>query len=210
MLEINPFRNIMALTDSYKEVHWNLTEADAIYSYFESRGGRFPFVLFFGLQYILKEYLEGQVVTQNKIDEAETLINAHFGAEVFNRDGWEYILREHGGKLPIRIKAVPEGTCVPVQNVLLTVESTDPACAWLPGFVETLLVQLWYPCTVATHSYELRKLIDWYLDETGDPSGAAFKVHDFGFRGGYLPWNLLQSAAALTCSVSRALIPFRL
>ena len=40
--------------------------------------------------------------------------------------GWEYILREHGGRLPLRIKAVPEGTVLPTSNVLFTVENTDP------------------------------------------------------------------------------------
>ena len=41
--------------------------------------------------------------------------------EHFNREGWEYILNTHGGKLPIKIKAVPEGMTVPVKNVLMTV-----------------------------------------------------------------------------------------
>ena len=34
----------------------------------------------------------------------------------FNRKGWEHILNKHGGKLPLKIKAVPEGTVVPTKN----------------------------------------------------------------------------------------------
>ncbi|KAH8046764.1 nicotinamide phosphoribosyltransferase [Aureococcus anophagefferens] len=65
----------------------------------------------------------------------------------------------------------------------MTVENTDPACFWLTNFVETLLVQVWYPMTVATHSREQKKVVAKYLDVTGDVAGLGFKLHDFGFRG---------------------------
>jgi nicotinamide phosphoribosyltransferase len=113
-----------------------------VYSYFESRGGKFGETCFFGLQYFIKRYLEGVVVTQEKIDEAEPLVNAHMGGEHFNRAGWEHILHKCGGKLPISIKTVPEGTVVPVKNVLFTLVNTDPACFWLSNYLETLLVQV--------------------------------------------------------------------
>jgi nicotinamide phosphoribosyltransferase len=116
------------------------------------------------------------------IDEAEALITAH--GEPFNREGWEYIVREHGGNLPVIIKAVPEGTIVGVKNVLATIENTDPACYWLTSFLETALLRaIWYPTTVATNSYENKKLILDYLEKTGDPTTIDFKLHDFGARG---------------------------
>src|SRR5271168_3724686 len=147
--------NLLLLTDSYKATHWKQYPpgTERIYSYFESRGGDFPAVCFFGLQYYLARYLEGQVVTQAKIDEAEGFCAAHFGqARMFNRAGWEHILRQHGGRLPVVVKAVPEGTVVPTRNVLMTIENTDPVCYWLPNYLETLLVQCWYGSTVATQS----------------------------------------------------------
>ena len=61
-------------------------------SYFESRGGKFPETVFFGLQYLLKRFLCGPVVTKEKIQEAKELYNAHFGQDVFNEEGWLYIL----------------------------------------------------------------------------------------------------------------------
>lgn len=178
--------NIILLTDSYKLSHYKQYPAGTsqIYSYFESRGGEFEGVTFFGLQYLLKEYLEGQVVTQEKIDRADKIYAAHFGnPTLFNKAGWEYILHAHNGYLPIRIKAVAEGTVIPTHNVMLTIENTDPNCFWLTNFLETLLLQLWYPCTVATISREVKTLITKYLNETGDPSTIDFKLHDFGFRG---------------------------
>ena len=91
----------------------------------------------------------------------------HFGnPNLFNRKGWEYILNKHDGKLPVVIKAVPEGTVVPTHNVLMTVSKPDPNCFWLTNHLETLLVQVgWYGSTVATQSREMKKVILGYLTE---------------------------------------------
>merc|ERR1712048_542139 len=89
----------------------------------------------------------------------------------------------HGGKLPVIIKAVPEGFCMQESNAFITVENTDPKAFWVVNFLETLLVQVWYPMTITTNSREQKKLIQAYLEETGDPAGVNFKLHDFGFRG---------------------------
>jgi nicotinamide phosphoribosyltransferase len=83
----------------------------------------------------------------------------------------------------VSIKAVPEGSVVPTSNVLMTVENTDPEFPWLTNFLETLLVQVWYPMTVATLSREMKKLILRQLLNNGTPETIDFKLHDFGFRG---------------------------
>ncbi len=178
--------NLLLRTDSYKFTHWRQYPpgTERVYSYFESRGGKWHDVVFFGLQYYLKKYLEGPVVGRRDIDEAEDMVARHFAdVSLFNRRGWEHILSAHGGRLPVVIRAVPEGAVVSGHNVLMTVENTDPACYWLPNYLETLLVQVWYGCTVATQSHEMKNLIFQYLQRTGDPSLIDFKLHDFGFRG---------------------------
>lgn len=152
-----------------------------IYSYIESRGGKYHSTLFFGLQAFLKEYLTVPI-TMEDIEQAERILTAH--GEPFNRSGWEYILTEHNGYLPLRIRAVPEGTIVPVKNVLATIENTDPNCYWLTTWVETALLRaIWYPTTVATQSWSIKQLIKQYLEKTGDPTTINFKLHDFGARG---------------------------
>nr|CAB65409.1 pre-B-cell colony-enhancing factor [Suberites domuncula] len=179
-------RNILLETDSYKVTHHLQYPpgAEHVYSYFESRGGKFPETVFFGLQYILKKSLVGKVVTREKIEEAAAVFDAHLGPGLFNKEGWMYILEKHGGKLPVRIKAVAEGTVVPTRNVLFTVENTDPKCYWLTNYIEGILVQVWYPLTVCTSSREQKKIIAKYLDETADNlDGLLSKLHDFGFRG---------------------------
>lgn len=178
--------NLLLMTDSYKLSHYVQYPrgTENVYSYLESRGGRFGQSVFFGLQYLLKKHFEGVVVIRWKINEAEQLAKSHLGDNhTFNRAGWEYIIDAHGGKLPIRIKAAKEGSVIPVKNVLMTVEVTDPNVYWLTNYLETLLVQLWYPITVATQSWHMKGILLDYLRETGDESLIDFKLHDFGFRG---------------------------
>lgn len=175
--------NIILNADSYKYSQFNQYPegTEYIYSYIESRGGKFDTTVFFGLQAFIKEYLTTPV-TMDMIDEAEAIITAH--GEPFNREGWEYIVREHGGKLPVEIKAVPEGTVVPVKNILASIINTDPKCYWLTSFLETALLRaVWYPTTVATNSREIKKVILDALERTGTPGDIAFKLHDFGARG---------------------------
>lgn len=181
--------NLLLLADAYKYSHYKLyiPGTAKIYSYLESRGGMFNETVFYGLQYFLKEYLQGQVFTTADVDEAEALLNDVFGRKgVFNRENFDYILTQYGGKLPVRIKAVPEGSVVPVKNILLSIENTDPKCFWLTNFLETLLMQVWYPATVATLSREIKKVVHQYYELTSDEeaySGIDFVLNDFGFRG---------------------------
>ena len=192
--------NICLLTDSYKVTHHYFYPkgTEKIYSYLESRvGAEFNKTIFYGLQYILKKYLEGQVVTQQKIDEADRLISAHIGPDIFNKDGWQYILDEHDGCLPIEIKSVPEGTPVDVSNVLMTVENTDKESYWLVNYLEALLLQGWSPSTVATLSAEVRKLCNFYLEVTGSSKdNLNFMLHDFGYRGATSTESSMLSGSA--------------
>ena len=181
--------NICLATDSYKIWHWKgyMPDTENNYGYLEARNGAlFNKTVVFGLQYIIKKYLLGQVVTQEKIDAAEKEMDQHLGPGFFNREGWEHILHKYGGKLPIRIKSVPEGTAVDVSNVLMSVELTenDPKICWLTNFLESLLLHVWYPMTVATLSRELKILIGDYMKLTCDNLDSLdFKMQDFGFRG---------------------------
>ena len=179
-LACNPILN----TDSYKASHWLQYPpgVDATFFYLESRGGAYERTLFFGLQSILKEYLS-RPVTVAMIEEGKAFFAAH--GEPFNEAGWQHIVDAHGGKLPLRIRAVPEGTVVPTHQALMTIESTCPDCFWVPSYVETLLMRVWYPVTVATISWHVKQTVREYLDRTSDDPAAqiAFKLHDFGARG---------------------------
>ena len=68
-------------------------KTEFVYSYFESRGGKFDDIVFFGLQYLIKRWLVGTVITEQKIEEAKQVYKAHFGGnDFFNEAGWKYIV----------------------------------------------------------------------------------------------------------------------
>jgi nicotinamide phosphoribosyltransferase len=187
--------NLVLCSDAYKYSHPKFYGASMtkMISYMESRGGKFSETLFVGLQIILKQYLEGIAITKEEVDEAYDMLGTKLGVfgrdDVFDRTKFDYIVDKYDGKLPISIKAVPEGTVVGTKNVLFVIESLDENCAWLTNFLESILLQVWYPITVATLSREVRKivrksfedctsydedLIDFLVD---------FVLNDFGFRG---------------------------
>jgi len=184
--------NIMLNSDSYKVSHHLQTPSGTtkVYSYLESRGGTYNYTVFTLLQYILEKNFVGKVVTKENIDIAEIFWTQHFGYKgLFNREMWEHILEKYDGHLPIRIKAVPEGTVVPVKNVLMTIENTDDKCASLTNFLETTLLQIWAPITIATNSRTIKvELIDRIMKTTEMDINEAnevanFMLHDFGYRG---------------------------
>lgn len=176
--------NLILRTDSYKASQWKQYPENSSYlfSYLESRGGLYPETIFFGLQYYLKEYLS-KSISVDDVEEAKSFFEEH-GVD-FNYDGWMYIAKELKGRLPVKIKAVKEGTKVPIKNILMSIESTDPKVFWIVNWLETLLSKVWYPITVATQLFNLRKLIyDSLLKSSEDPNSEIdFKLHSFGYRG---------------------------
>ena len=178
------YTNIIDDNDGYKLSHFcqyppNMTY---LFDYMESRGGKYKGTVFFGLQYLLKQYLT-LPITKAQVDEMAA--DAILYGTPFNYDGWIHIINKHSGKLPIRIKAVPEGEYVPTHNILMSIESTDPEVFWLPSYLETQLLRVWYPITVATQSFFIKRTILDALMKTSDNpfEEIDFKLVDFGSRG---------------------------
>lgn len=175
--------NLLLDTDSYKASHHLQYPpgTTGLYSYLESRGGRYTETVFFGLQPILQRLAEG--FTQRDVEEANEVFAAH--GEPFPAMEFDRLAKLGTARLPLRIKAVSEGSVIPTHNVLMTVEATDPAAFWIASYFETQLMRVWYPTTVATQSWHIRKLIWSYLAETANDPRAEidFKLHDFGSRG---------------------------
>jgi len=179
------FDNIILEGDSYKGSHFGVFPpgTSRMHYYIESRGGLFDKTVVFGRQAYLKTYLT-RPITRANIEEAKDFFGPH--GEPFNEEGWNHILNKHGGYLPLEIRGVPEGTVLPTHNVMTTVENTDPAAFWLPGYIETSLLRgIWYPTTVATLSWHAKQVIRSFLDKTSDDPETAiqFALHDFGARG---------------------------
>ena len=185
MKNVLSLTTIVTRTDSYKFSQFLQYPKGTthISSYIESRGGEEQ-SMFFGLQAFIKEYLM-KPITMNDVKRAEHIVQAH--GLPFNRAGWEIIVNEYGGKLPLEIQAVPEGTVMGTRNVQVQVVNTDPRLAWLTSYIETALLRaIWYPSTVATKSRKMKKVIAKALHETSDVpvmDQLLFKLHDFGARG---------------------------
>jgi len=172
-------------TDSYKASHFLQYPKGAtrVSSYIEPRGGEFEEVVFFGLQAFIKEYLMTPI-TQADVEAAKNLFEAH--GEPFNYEGWMQIAELPNGKLPIEIKALPEGTVTQPGIPQVQVVNTDPRFPWLTSYVETALLRaVWYPSTVATLSRRAKQVIYAGLEMTAEDPDAeiGFKLHDFGARG---------------------------
>lgn len=181
-----PFlRNNALLTDSYKPSHYRQYPKDAtsLFSYIESRGGEYADLVFFGLQMILKEYLSTPL-TYSDVQEAKEIWTEH--GVPFDEEGFNYIVEKYNGFFPVRIYALDEGTVIPTSMPMVRVEAYDARAVAAGSWLESLLLQVWYPITVATLSWSCKAILKKYLEDTSDDVQAAglnFKLHDFGFRG---------------------------
>jgi len=173
-------------SDSYKYMHkvqypFGVTKAVA---YGEARGSEIEGiedVVVFGLQFYLKN-LE-LLTTLSDVEVAKTMLTNHMGN--FNYEDWKFIATNLGGKLPIKIRAVEEGTIVKTGEVIFTIENTHPRFFWLPNFIETYLMRVWKPTTIATVSREYKKILKENMLRTCDSlNGLPFMVHDFSSRSG--------------------------
>lgn len=187
----NPF----LLTDYYKVGHvFQYPEkTELVYSNLTPRNSRLKGVdemVFFGLQYFLKEYLLNyfnqhffQQPKEKVIREYKRRISTSLGAGL---PTYEHLEKLHDlGYLPIEIKALPEGSKVPMRVPCITIVNTKAEFYWLTNFLETLLSAIvWQPCTSATIAHTYRKLLNKYAEETGMPADfVQWQGHDFSFRG---------------------------
>lgn len=100
--------------------------------------------------------------------------------------------------LPLRIKALPEGTLCPLRTPVLTIRNTDKRFFWLTNDIETLLsCELWHPMTTATIAHQYRRTLDRYAKETSDiPEFVDWQGHDFSMRGSTSVESAIKSGAA--------------
>jgi nicotinamide phosphoribosyltransferase len=156
-----------------------------MYDYAEARSDRvYPKVVFNGLQYLLKEYFTTPI-TKEEVLEAAEYAEAH--GVYFELAGWIYIVEELGGMLPVKIKAIPEGTLVNTKVPLFTMESTDKKVPWVVSWLETTLLKVWYPSNIATRSYDIKQMLLEYAELTQDTPDVIMSFCNFGDRGSPSP-----------------------
>lgn len=177
--------NVLTLADSYKYSHYKQYPAGVVnmYDYAEARSTKeYEQTLFVGLQGLLKEYFTAPI-TEEDVKEAELYASIH--GVPFNTAGFMKIINNYSGYFPITIKSVPEGILVPNKNILFTIELTinDSDLFWLPSWMETFLMKVWYTCTVASRSYDIKSNIIEMSKITDETPFVDYSFLNFGDRG---------------------------
>ncbi len=155
--------NRVFMADSYKYSHSKQYPKNMkyMYDYMEARSDKvYPATVFVGLQGFLKTYLKDPITIQ-EVNQAYEFSKGH--GIPFDIEGWEYIVKELGGNLPVKIKAVDEGSLIPTKMVLMTIESTDAKVPWIAGWLETMLMRMWYSSNISTKSYYTKQMISKYV-----------------------------------------------
>lgn len=177
------FNPILA-TDSYKLSHSFAypTNVEGMFSYIEARTNGRHVIIPFGLQMWLEKFMTVPIIMED-INEAEAFAKLH--GEPFDASPWIYIYQQYGGYWPVTIRAVPEGTPVRSGNAIVTIECTDPNVFWISSYLETVLQRaVWYPTTIASMDYDIKKDIKHFYTISGADMGLLpFALHDFGARG---------------------------
>lgn len=195
--QFNNLFSVLFQSDSYKYSHpaQFMDEIEGMYDYYENRGGKAAEVFFYGLEYYLKRYLGNKITTEiiAEVDEA-----AQFHGIPFEREAFEAIVNEYNGYLPVRIRALPEGVMYDVKLPLFSIEETDKRYFWLVGFLETLLMKVWYTSAVATKAMVVKDILTPYFEKTSAAPEIAvqYAYHNFGARGSTVPEQAIVGGMA--------------
>lgn len=216
MFDINP----LLLTDGYKLSHQPMHPpgTNLVYSNLTPRKSRqkgVDHIIFFGLQYYLKGWLQ-DAFNKNFFDLDEDVAIRQFSRVIKSYLGEGQISEEpfrelhRLGYLPLKIKALPEGMRVPIGVPVMTIRNTHPDFAWFTNFVEShLSCSVWGSITSATTAFEYRKILEkWAMKTTGGIEGVEWQAHDFSFRGmNGVEAGMMSGAAHLTSFAGTDSIP---
>jgi nicotinamide phosphoribosyltransferase len=155
-------------------------------------------VVVFGIQYFVLEYLIEQWNSNffhtplgHIAKEVKQQRLARYKRMMDNTLGKDTVKTEHIEKLwdlgymPLKIKALAEGTLCPIGIPCLTITNTVDHAFWLVNYLETILsCTVWQPMTSATKALQYRKILEKYaLQTTGSIQGVQWQGHDFSMRG---------------------------
>jgi len=186
--------------DFYKTGHYSQYPegTELVYSNLTCRSDKWAKVLpdfdgravFFGLQgvcqWLLIDLWDREFFMKEKdvvVDRYRRRMDSSLGPGAVSVDHIEAL--HDLGYLPLLIKAVPEGSRIPMRVPMLTIQNTHPDFYWLTNYIETQLsAELWKAITSATTAYEYKRLLTDYAKMTGSPEAfVPWQGHDFSARG---------------------------
>lgn len=187
------YTNGPSCADGYKVSHHEQYPKGTswIVSNMTPRSSRIPEikeVVFYGLQAYMERILNGMWKDffknpEKAIAKYGETVRTMLGNENYSTDHFHRLAKL--GYFPIKIRALKEGTRVPLRTPLLTVENNCADFFWLPNFIETQISdEIWGMITSATIADQYRKVFDKYAELTGvDPEFVEWQGHDFSMRG---------------------------
>ena len=188
--------NPLFLTDGYKTGHHQQYPVGTtlVYSNFTPRSNKYApkgcdQVVSFGQQLVMKQIHEAFKTEffakpkQEVCGEMKRELSLYLGTDY---DVSHFEALHDLGYLPIHVKAIQEGTLVPIKVPVLTIYNTHPEFYWITNYLETIISNmLWKPMTSATIAYQYRKVLTSWMEKT-DKERAWFidwQAHDFSMRG---------------------------
>lgn len=210
----------LLLCDFYKTVHSEqypkgLTK---LVSYFTPRMSRLDHqdkLVMFGLQAFIKQYLIEYFndnffskTREEVLYEYNRILLYTLGKDVYKdtKVGDLYDL----GYLPLEIKAIAEGTMVPMKVPMIEISNTHPNFAWLVNSIETIMsCSLWHPMISANVGYHYRQIVNHYYDiSVEDNVSRARALGDFSMRGQESLESAIRSSAGFCLSfLNTATVP---
>lgn len=216
MIHYNP----LLCLDFYKTAHADqyphgLTKMVSYYTPRMSRLQDTDKITLFGLQAFIQEYLI-DAFNENFFDkpypkvmeEYKRVLNATIGT---NGVGEERIEKLHNlGYLPLKIRALPEGTRSNIKVPQIEISNTHPEFVWLVNSIETMLsCTMWHTQISAEVGYRYRQIVNEFADRTcGAGVTKARLLGDFSMRGQESVESATKSSAAFCLSfLNTATVP---
>lgn len=203
--------NTLLLTDFYKACHLSMYDKHItkMTSYLTPRSSRFPqqnWVMFFGLQIFIKKYLINDF-RENFFDLDWEEIEKQY--KLILTKSLLYTEREYSptldkikalhelGYLPIQIRALPEGSKVPVGVPCVEISVTDKRFPWVGQAIECMLsCNIWHPMVSATVAYRYRELAHEFAKKSSDKVDGTMAMCDFSLRGQESMESAISSSVA--------------
>jgi nicotinamide phosphoribosyltransferase len=188
-------RNPVMWTDYYNLSHWYLKqnqdwEVSHIYNRTREQ-------LTYGFNEQIIDWFANMRVTKEMVEEAIYYAKKMHAEQDFPVDMWMSVVKDFGGKPPLLIEAVPDGTFVPKGTPFAQVRNTVKGFGELVTWWEVVLLKPFFPSGCATRAMWMSQ----YLN--GDNPERSLlplnRFHSFGFRGyptmesaywGGTAWNL--------------------
>lgn len=210
----------LLLLDFYKTTHHEQYPKGMtkLVSYFTPRMSRLKGedkLIMFGLQGFIKTYLINyfnknffERPLDEVVNEYQRVLNATLGKGAY--DSQKIIDLHKLGYLPLSIKAIPEGTRVPIKVPMIEISNTHEDFAWLVNTIESLMsAELWHPMVSANVGYRYRQIVnEYYGVSVEDNVSRARALGDFSFRGQESLQSAVKSSSAFCLSfLNTATVP---